>query len=141
MGLKLYYPETDAWHSDHLATTYFRLKLHISTMFTYLQARHGVLETAACWTPLFARGVQNSVSSIETKEGSIRFNHSSSSIFSVQEWVQTIKMLAGKKETLMRFQKCLWAQSYTGACFLHLFTKLISFPPSATTLTRESCDL
>jgi hypothetical protein len=107
MGLKLYYPETDAWHSDHLATTSLRLKLNISTMFTYLQARHGDLETAACWTPLFARGVQNCVSSIETKEGTIRFNRNGSSNFSAQEWVQTIKMLAGKTGTLMRFQMCL----------------------------------
>jgi hypothetical protein len=134
MSLKLYYAETDAWNLDHLATASLRLKLNISTMFTYLQARHGDLETAACWTPLFARGVQNSVSSIETKEGNIRFNRNDSSTFSIQDWVQAIKMLAGKKETLMRFQICLWAQSYTSACFLQLFTKLISFPPSATTL-------
>ena len=107
MYLKLYYTETDAWNSDHLATTSLRLKLNISTMFTYLQARHGDLETAACWTPLFARGVQNSVSSIETKEGNIRFNRNGSSTFSAQEWAQAIKMLAGKKETLMRFQICL----------------------------------
>lgn len=118
IGLKLYYPETDAWHSDHLATTSLRLKFNISTMFTYLQARHGDLETAECWTPLFARGVQNSVSSIETKEGNIRSNRNGSSTFSAQEWVQTIKVLAGKTETLTRFQICLLAQSYTSVCFL-----------------------
>jgi len=107
MGLKIYYPETEAWHSDHLATTSSRLKVNISTMFTCLQARHGDLETAACWTTLFARGVQNSVSSIETREGNIRFNRNGSSTFSAQEWVQTIKTLAGKTETLMSFQICL----------------------------------
>jgi hypothetical protein len=42
-------------------------------MFTYLLTRHGDLETAACWTPLFARGVQSSVSCIETTKGNIRF--------------------------------------------------------------------
>ena len=140
MGLKLCYPETDAWHSGHLATTSLRLKLNISTMFTYLQARHGDLETAAFWTPLFARGVQNSVTSIETKEGNIRFNRNGSSNFSAQEWVQTIKMLAGKTETRMRFQICLWVQSYISACFLQPFTKLITFPTNATTLTWKSCD-
>jgi hypothetical protein len=48
-------------------------------------------------------------------------------------------MLAGKTGTLMRFQMCLWGQNYTSACFLHLFTNLISFPTNATTLTWESC--
>ena len=76
-------------------------------MSTYLQARHGDLETAACWTPLFARGVQNFVYSIGTKEGNIPFNLNGSSTISAQEWVQTIKMLAGKTETLMRFEICL----------------------------------
>jgi len=104
MGLKLYNPETDAWHSDHLATTFLRLNLNISTMFTSLEARHGDLETAAFWTPLFARGIQNSVSSIETKEGNIHFNRNGSSNFSAQQLVRTIKMLAGKTETRMSFQ-------------------------------------
>ena len=107
MGLKLYYSETDTQHSAHLATTSLCLKLNISTMSTYLQARHGDLETAACWTPLFARGVQNFVYSIGTKEGNIPFNLNGSSTISAQEWVQTIKMLAGKTETLMRFEICL----------------------------------
>jgi hypothetical protein len=71
--MKLAYSDTDAWHSDHLATTSRRLKLNISTMFTYLLTRRGDLETAACWTPLFACGVQSSVSSIETTKGNIRF--------------------------------------------------------------------
>lgn len=39
------------------------------------------------------------MSSFETKEGNIRFNRNGSSTFSAQEWVQTIKMLAGKTET------------------------------------------